>query len=145
MSDKPQGPGVPSVPTTGGQNERESALQQAYAKLASIAKELVTLRVITLVGAPRVQSDEEEPLGVAITFQEDGIAADGQTLSIVSTYDLLQGDILTTIHPTLLAPEYEIVRTMHAEREAKAFQTVKTNIETLVKLIEALRRPGGVG
>ena len=94
-------------------------------KLKTALDNLVTLQIVTSVGK------------VSVTYEDKKISSinigEGNQ-SIVSQFDLLQGDITTAFDSGLMTDAMKDLRDFHTSREKEGLQRVKDNIDALKEL-----------
>jgi hypothetical protein len=89
---------------------------------------LVTLKIITSVG-PTTEAGQAPAAGATPA---------APTKALVTTINLLQGDITTEIDPAYLTPEYKPLWDFHSAREKQGADIIKANIEAIEKLFKLI-------
>lgn len=97
------------------------------ALLAGAARSAVNLRVVTIVAEPTISGSIESP---DVTIGGVGAAA-------VTNINLLEGDILTCISPSLATGELAEIKAIHEGMVAKAEGIVERNVRMLKDLVDA--------
>jgi hypothetical protein len=96
-------------------------------KIWDAVDNLVTLRIITAVGQPKMEKGKPE--------------VDFDRAKVISTkISLLDGDITTVFDPEFVTGGYQCLREYHAAREKEGHQIVQSNI----KAVEALLQLAGL-
>lgn len=105
----------------------DSAVDGKLENLLNEIKEAVAdfreLRIVTVVGT--TQGNSVKKLDFKFT---------GDTKTILTRIDLLDGDTSTIIDEAFITGEFEALREFHARREENAYTIVRTNIAALREL-----------
>lgn len=101
-------------------------------KIEAALDNLVTLNVITAVGATQIEVSQVEGKEV----RNIKVAPDAKV--IWTSVDLLQGDITTTIHPDFQGDGGQIVRNIHNDARTQGMEIIKTNVGVLKDLLGLL-------
>ncbi|HSG15000.1 MAG TPA: hypothetical protein VLE70_01595 [Anaerolineae bacterium] len=116
--------------------EEKSAFDQLYDKVEAAVADLTTLKVVTAVGDVNLSQEVVEKDGVksqthAETYQN--------AKAILSTIDLIDGDIMTVIDEVFINEgSYIPVRDDHLERIQSAQEIVEANVKLLKSLVDAV-------
>ena len=114
----------------------KSAFEKLYDKVEAAVADLTTLKVVTAVGDVNLSQEVVEENGVksqkhAETYQN--------AKAILSTIDLIDGDIMTVIDEVFINEEsYIPVRDDHLERIQSAQGIVEANVKLLKSLVDAV-------
>jgi hypothetical protein len=104
------------------------AIRDLVDKLEGALEELITLEIVTAVGA--VQPTTRDADG-----RKKALAIDPGAKILRTRINLLQGNITAEMDPALAADEGKAVREFHAEREKQAVEMVRANVEALKSLV----------
>lgn len=96
---------------------------------------LATLRIMTLVGDVKVTTEMTDGKSDKLDFKVDIKGAP----AIVSTIDLVQGDVSTAIDDTLMTPEHVELRAMHEQKVKDANQIIKENLARIGEMVTTFR------
>lgn len=114
-------------------------------KLENSLNQLVTLNIVTAVGAAKVVMTSEASGGakVVMTREADGAATkivggEGTTKVIWTTINLAQGDITTVIDPEFQGDSGKEIREFHKSRETQGLEIIRGNISALKELVSLL-------
>jgi hypothetical protein len=94
------------------------AIPEFVTKLQTALEKLVTLEIVTAVGAVSANSDKLDP----------------QAKTMRTRINLAEGDITTEIDPAFLTGDYTTLREFHAARENQATEIIKANVDMLERL-----------
>lgn len=108
--------------------ESEDTLQ---AKLAKALNAAVKLKVVTYVGAVEL-SGTLDALAIAMPTGKPGEDA------IVTSIDLVQGDIVNIVPTRFWAPEQVAVREFHQQQVGEAKEIVDRNLNLILKAGKAM-------
>jgi hypothetical protein len=89
---------------------------------------LVTLEIITAVGAIKVNDDKGPDLDY-----------DKAPKMILTKINLLQGDIKTVFDEEFVTGPYQALREFHGAREKEGYQLVQNNIAALERLFQFVK------
>jgi hypothetical protein len=111
-----------------------NSFDDLYGKIEAAVKELTTLKVVTAVGDVTVSQDVREENGQKTEFHAETYQ---NTKAILSTIDLMDGDIMTVIDEVFINEEsYKPVREDHLARINDAQKIVAVNIALLKSLVD---------
>ena len=111
-----------------------NSFDDLYGKIEAAVKELTTLKVVTAVGDVTVSQDVREENGKKTEFHAETYQ---NTKAILSTIDLMDGDIMTVIDEVFINEEsYKPVREDHLARINDAQKIVAVNIALLKSLVD---------
>lgn len=99
-----------------------------FENIKKAINELVTLRIVTAVG--EITKDEK---GVPV------IDYSQNPRIILTSINLIQGDITTVFHEEFVTGKYQSLQVFHAAREKEGYELIKKNIEVLEKLYEVAK------
>ncbi len=109
-----------------GDNDSDSAVN-IMDKIKDSLEKLVTLEIITTVGQVDVSIEDKKIVVNDIIESEN-------CKTILTTIDLLQGDIQTVYAPEFVTGEYQVLREFHKSREEQGHKIIQDNIKTLKNL-----------
>jgi hypothetical protein len=113
--------------------ETSNAFDDLYAKIEAAVKELTTLKVVTAVGDVNVSQEIITANGATTESHSETYQ---NAKAILSTIDLVDGDIMTVIDEVFVNDEsYTAVRTDHLERIKEAQSIVRANVELMKTLV----------
>jgi hypothetical protein len=98
-------------------------------KVEKALEELVTLKIVTAVGEMEVDVNEG---------RRASVTALSKSKVIWTSIDLLQGDILTVIHPDYEGEAGKELREFHKARETQGIAIIKENVAALRDLVKLL-------
>lgn len=103
-------------------------------KLENCLNQLVTLNIVTAVGAAKVDIKSDEAGGAATKIE----VGDGSTKVIWTAINLAQGDITTVIDPEFQGESGKELREFHKSRETQGLEIIRGNISALKELVSLL-------
>ncbi len=108
--------------------EKESGIEKLLKKITDKASELTTLEIITIVGSPEFKKvgGDVKPVIQTGTDQK----------AIVTSINLIQGDITTQMSEEFVTGEYQSLREYHANREKEGFEIIDKNIKAIKSLVD---------
>ena len=110
-----------------------NSFDDLYEKIEAAVKDLTTLKVVTAVGDVNVSQEVSEVDGKKTEFHAETYQ---NTKAILSTIDLIDGDIMTVIDEVFINEEsYMPVRVDHLARINDAQSIVATNVALLKSLV----------
>ncbi|MEM7396842.1 MAG: hypothetical protein AAF492_31325 [Verrucomicrobiota bacterium] len=104
-------------------------LEQALENLYDALKSLVTLRVVTAVGAVDTRDEKNYQL-----------KQDPPPIVMFSELDMIQGVSRLVVDEELMKDEYESIRKLHEEREQKGHEVVRNNVAAIKDLIDYIKK-----
>ncbi len=99
------------------------AEEKVFENIKKAINELVTLRIVTAVGG--ITKDEK---GLPVIDYAENPSV------ILTTINLIQGDITTVFHEEFVTGKYQSLQAFHAAREKEGYELIKANIAVLEKL-----------
>ncbi len=116
--------------------ETKSSFDRLYEKIETAVKDLTTLKVITAVGTVDVS---RKTIKKGDETSETRIENYQNAKALLSTIDLIDGDIVTVMDEVFVKDEaYSSLREEHMARIQEAQSIVKTNVETLLAMVETV-------
>ncbi|HET9932579.1 MAG TPA: hypothetical protein VFQ35_17875 [Polyangiaceae bacterium] len=101
-------------------------------KLENCLNELVTLNIVTAVGAAKLDVKSGDASGTKVDV------VDGSTKVIWTAINLAQGDITTVIDPEFQGDAGKELREFHKSRETQGLEIIRGNISALKELVSLL-------
>jgi hypothetical protein len=101
----------------------DSKLENLLNEIKEAVADFKELRIVTVVGT--TQGNNVKDLDFSFT---------GETKTILTRIDLLDGDTSTIIDEAFMTGDFETLRDFHARREENAYTIVRTNIAALREL-----------
>ena len=101
----------------------DGKLENLLGEIKEAVADFKELRIVTVVGT--TQGNSVKKLDFKFT---------GDTKTILTRIDLLDGDTSTNIDEAFITGDYEALREFHARREENAYTIVRTNIAALREL-----------
>jgi hypothetical protein len=111
---------------------KKDYLLKLTTKILEAVDDLITLRIITAVGLPKIDGEKGKP---EIDFAKANV--------ISTKINLLQGDITTLFDPVFVTGGYQCLREFHAAREKEGSEIVQKNIAAIRSLIDLIRELEG--
>lgn len=109
--------------TTAGSSAANGKLENLLTEIKEAVADFKELRIVTVVGT--TQGNNVKDLDFSFT---------GDTKTILTRIDLLDGDTSTIIDEAFITGDFETLRDFHARREENAYTIVRTNIAALREL-----------
>ena len=103
------------------------SLEKIKNSIVKAANDVLTLQIRTIVGP--VTYDEENQLSTTIDTEKLD-----QTTGIITTIDLIDGDITTKMDEEFANGDYQNLRSFHLDKEEQGRDIIKNNIEILKDL-----------
>ena len=114
----------PASSTTASNNSKaDNKLNNLLDEIKEAVADFKELRIVTVVGT--TQGNSVKDLDFEFT---------GDTKTILTRIDLLDGDTSTIIDEAFITGDFETLREFHARREENAYTIVRTNIAALREL-----------
>jgi hypothetical protein len=102
-------------------------------KIEKALEELITLNVVTVVGAVKIDTSLTDG-----GWDRSKMTLAPDTKAIWTSLDLLQGDITTVVHPELQGDAGRELRAFHRDREAQGLAIIQQNVAALQGLLKLL-------
>src|SRR5690349_15634671 len=117
------------------ENNQPSTKNDVWDKLLRGVQSAVELRVITVVGSVKLGGKIDAP---EIQFGEDGSKATSD--AIVTSINLVEGDITNIVPDQFWAPDKEVIRKYHEQQVSAGHDIVSRNLRLISEVGEALIR-----
>lgn len=117
-------------------DDQNNTFNELYAKIEAAVSDLTTLKVVTAVGDVNIS---QEVVAVGEDKTESRSESYQNAKAILSTIDLIDGDIMTVMDDVFATDEnYASIREDHLERIKDAQDIVDKNINTLKNLVRTV-------
>ena len=142
MSDAPQNTDrdrqtVPVQPTRDG---AATDAQSVYARFLAALDQLVTLKIVTIVGGPELIDRNGQPVGTVTVNDKAPNIRITPEIAVATCIDLVQGDVRTFVPPDFFEPARAELRTFHTEQVRIGREIVEKNVGALASAAESLRK-----
>jgi hypothetical protein len=115
------------------------AIKDILSTLEDALKDLVTLEIVTAVGAVQPTPSPKPGESRAAPALDPGAKV------MRTRIDLVRSGVTTEIDPAFVSGEYQSLRQFHADREKLASDMVKGHVETIKSIIQLIQGQGAKG
>ena len=116
-------------------NQPSNTKNDVWDKLLRGVQSAVELRVITVVGGVKLGGKVDAP---EIQFGDDGSKATSD--AIVTSINLVEGDITSIVPDQFWSPDKEVIRKYHEQQVSNGHDIVSRNLRLISEVGEALIR-----